>query len=260
MNNTSCDIVPMPVIGVSVKAAIITGVFRDHTGRTIVVGRPAIRSLTYHQAIAEVVRDACAEAGSSLSTIGRIVVGVSPASLQPSRLRRRIPGGPHWRDVLTTALEFEFAAPVVVRSAIELAALAEQRYGAAKDAQNFALLQAGPEVEAGYFPDGRLTKATFFAARTSDGDMAARLCQALLPVLRSSRPDLVIVGGPTLGRSGAALCAALRRALFDSGARPPAITLTGLAGDAVLAGALAESLETASVGGCYPEATVSLCR
>jgi predicted NBD/HSP70 family sugar kinase len=204
------------------------------------VDRPATRSVTYHQAIAEVVRDTCVEAGSASSAIGSIVVGVSPASLQPSRLRRRTPGGPYWREVLTTALEFQFATRVIVRGAIELAALAEQRYGAAKDAKNFVLLHAGPEVEAGFFPDGKLTTATFFADRTSDDDMAARLCQAILPAMRFSRPDLVIVGGPALRRNGTALCAALRRELFDNGTRPPAIRLTGLGGDAVLAGALAE--------------------
>ena len=227
----------MPVIGLSVRSARINGMYRDQAGHTPTVSRAVVRSVAYDSAIAEVVRHLCVDVGVGLHAVDEVIVGASHASLQPSRLRRRTPAGPYWRDILTTALEFRLGTRVTVHSAIELAARAELCRGAGSASTSFVLIQAGPETEVGLIVDGTLRAATFHDARPVTGALPGRLARAILPLLRTARPDLIVVGGTSPGRGGSALCAALRLALFTEGVRPPRIVPTGIAGDAVLVGA-----------------------
>jgi len=227
----------MPVIGLSVRSSRISGMYRDRAGRTSTVSRSVVRSVAYDSAIADVVRHICVDLGVELRAVDEVVVGASHASLQPSRLRRRTPTGPYWRDILTTALEFRLGTQVTVRSAIELAALAERCRGAGSASTSFVLIQAGPETEVGLIVDGMLRAATFHDRSPVTGALVGQLCRAVLPLLRAAQPDLVVVGGTRLGRGGSALCAALGLALLAEGIRPPRIVPTGLSGDAVLVGA-----------------------
>lgn len=164
----------MPVIGLSVRSARINGMYRDRAGRTSTVSRSVVRSVAYDSAIADVVRHICVDVGVGLRAVEQVVVGASHASLQPSRLRRRTPAGPYWRDILTTALEFRLGTPVTVRSAIELAALAELYRGAGSASTSFVLIQAGPETEVGLIVDGTLQAATFHEARPVTGALAGQ--------------------------------------------------------------------------------------
>lgn len=229
-----CDL--RSVIGVSVRSSWIVGRYRDDEGRTATASRVAVCSVAYDSAVTEVVRQLGEQAGVRPGGVDEVVVGVSHASLQPSRLRRRTPGGPYWRDILTTALEFQLGTRVTVHGAIELAALAERRHGVAAGSARFALILAGPQTEAGLFVDGELRASASHDVRTVTGNPGT-LAGALRPHLRAMRPELVVLAGRLPGRDRAAFGAALRLAMLADGGRPPEIRPTGLSGDAVLAGA-----------------------
>ncbi|MBT2367649.1 ROK family protein [Streptomyces sp. ISL-10] len=67
-------------------------------------------------------------------------------------------GLPAWHRRLVTALQERLPAQVVVENETNLAALAEQRAGAARDRETFAFLWLGHGVGAALFLDGRLRR------------------------------------------------------------------------------------------------------
>ncbi|NWF30816.1 ROK family transcriptional regulator [Streptomyces sp. PKU-EA00015] len=71
---------------------------------------------------------------------------------------RESSGLPAWHRRLVTALQERLPAQVVVENETNLAALAEQRSGAARDRETFAFLWLGHGVGAALFLDGRLRR------------------------------------------------------------------------------------------------------
>ncbi|MEV4330006.1 ROK family transcriptional regulator [Streptomyces sp. NPDC049597] len=71
---------------------------------------------------------------------------------------RESSGLPAWHRRLVTALQERLPAQVVVENETNLAALAEQRAGAARDRDTFAFLWLGHGVGAALFLDGRLRR------------------------------------------------------------------------------------------------------
>ncbi|MDQ1011970.1 putative NBD/HSP70 family sugar kinase [Streptomyces sp. V4I23] len=71
---------------------------------------------------------------------------------------RESSGLPAWHRRLVTALQERLPAQVVVENETNLAALAEQRAGAARDRETFAFLWLGHGVGAALFLDGRLRR------------------------------------------------------------------------------------------------------
>lgn len=203
------------------------------------VTKPFVRSVAFDYAIVDVVEQICAAAGTAPTRLEQVVIGVSYASLQPSHLRRRTPAGPYWRDVLTTALAFRLGARISVWPAIELAAAAERRFGAAVTATEFGMVHVDDSVEAALFRDGELCPGSFLAVGETDGDETARVCQAIAPMLKMSRPELLVVAGSAPPqRTRAGRVGALRLALLQAGVRRPLeVVPTRLVGEAVLVGA-----------------------
>lgn len=227
-----------PVAAVHLGATSITGACAHGSGcHPATTTRQLRHSTAYDNLIRDVVGHACTAAGAAASNLEHVVVGVSYASLHRSHMFRRIPTGPYWQDAIATGLEFQLATRVSVASAIELAALAESRHGSATVDRRFVLVQAGAYVEAGLFYDGRLRTGGIVGGPGHPRTVLARLQQAVIPLLRSSKARLVVIGGINR-RRGPGLCADLRAALVENGVGRSEVVPTGLVGDPVIAGAL----------------------
>ncbi|MEU1895252.1 ROK family transcriptional regulator [Streptomyces pristinaespiralis] len=126
-------------------------------------------------------------------------------------------GLPGWHRTLVTALQERLPARVIVENETNLAALAEQRLGAAHDRDSFAFLWLGHGVGAGIFLDGRLRRGASGGA----GEIG------FLPVPGTSKvPSAVDCDGGFHSLAGsAAICALAERHGISGAARaqePPA--------------------------------------
>ncbi|MFF4103851.1 ROK family protein [Streptomyces sp. NPDC001903] len=110
--------------------------------------------------------DAVDEAVDVLEALGRqagadglhtVVVG-APGLVAPSGDLRSTVGLPAWHRDLVEALQRRLPAAVAVENETNLAALAEQRVGAARDLDSFVLLWLGAGVGAAVVLDGRLRR------------------------------------------------------------------------------------------------------
>ncbi|MFI8266487.1 MULTISPECIES: ROK family transcriptional regulator [unclassified Streptomyces] len=110
--------------------------------------------------------DAVDEAVDVLEALGReagadglhtVVVG-APGLVAPAGELRSTAGLPAWHRDLVAALQRRLPAAVVVENETNLAALAEQRVGAARDLDSFVLLWLGAGVGAAVVLDGRLRR------------------------------------------------------------------------------------------------------
>ncbi|MFF3017996.1 ROK family transcriptional regulator [Streptomyces sp. NPDC057939] len=126
---------------------------------TDLLGQPLARAALPVDAVEEAVARLEAltrEAGAE--RLHTVVVGapglVAPAS---GELGDTI-GLPSWHRDLVTALQLRLPAKVVVENETNLAALAEQRVGAARDLDSFVLLWLGAGVGAAVVLDGRLRR------------------------------------------------------------------------------------------------------
>ncbi|WP_329313005.1 MULTISPECIES: ROK family transcriptional regulator [unclassified Streptomyces] len=123
------------------------------------LGRPLARAALPVDAVDEAVSrlEALArEAGAD--RLHTMVVG-APGLVTPSggELRSTV-GLPAWHRDLVEALQRRLPATVVVENETNLAALAEQRVGAAQDLDSFVLLWLGGGVGAAVVLDGRLRR------------------------------------------------------------------------------------------------------
>ncbi|MFE2552770.1 ROK family transcriptional regulator [Streptomyces sp. NPDC059355] len=110
--------------------------------------------------------DAVDEAVDALEALGReagadglhtVVVG-APGLVAPAGELRSTAGLPAWHRDLVAALQRRLPAAVAVENETNLAALAEQRVGAARDLDSFVLLWLGAGVGAAVVLDGRLRR------------------------------------------------------------------------------------------------------
>ncbi|WP_328924637.1 ROK family transcriptional regulator [Streptomyces sp. NBC_00190] len=123
------------------------------------LGRPLARAALPVDAVDEAVSrlEALArEAGAD--QLHTVVVG-APGLVTPSggELRSTV-GLPAWHGDLVAALQRRLPATVAVENETNLAALAEQRVGAAQDLDSFVLLWLGGGVGAAVVLDGRLRR------------------------------------------------------------------------------------------------------
>ncbi|MEV0413207.1 ROK family transcriptional regulator [Streptomyces sp. NPDC050448] len=123
------------------------------------LGRPLARAALPVDAVDEAVDllEALArEAGAD--RLHTVVVG-APGLVAPADGElRSIVGLPSWHRDLVAALQRRLPAAVVVENETNLAALAEQRVGAARDLDSFVLLWLGAGVGAAVVLDGRLRR------------------------------------------------------------------------------------------------------
>ncbi|MFJ6779813.1 ROK family transcriptional regulator [Streptomyces yangpuensis] len=136
-----------------VRTDRVTAVVTDLLGHTLAeaalpVGAP-------EDAVAALLRTAHEAGAGELHTV---VVG-APGLVAPTtgELRDTI-GLPAWHRDLVTALQRTLPADVAVENETNLAALAEQRLGVARDLDSFVLLWLGDGVGAAVVLDGRLRR------------------------------------------------------------------------------------------------------
>ncbi|WP_037775274.1 ROK family transcriptional regulator [Streptomyces pristinaespiralis] len=108
------------------------------------------------QRAAALVERTSRDAGAA--ALHSVCVG-APGLIDPSTGELRDTTGlPAWHRMLVAALQQRLPARVIVENETNLAALAEQRLGAAGDRDSFAFLWLGQGVGAGIFLDGRLRR------------------------------------------------------------------------------------------------------
>ncbi|MFI8279904.1 ROK family transcriptional regulator [Streptomyces sp. NPDC085929] len=188
---------------------------------------------------AELPVDAVDEAVDLLEALAReagtdrlhtVVVG-APGLVAPSDgVLRSTVGLPSWHQDLVAALRRRLPATVVVENETNLAALAEQRVGAAQDLDSFVLLWLGAGVGAAVVLDGRLRRGASGGA----GEIG------FLPVPGTGRlPSATDCGGGFHALVGREAVAAL--AAEHGWAGPLEEAVAGAAGEAFIE-ALAERL------------------
>ncbi|KJY26956.1 transcriptional regulator [Streptomyces katrae] len=190
-------------------------------------------------ASAELPVDAVDEAVDRLEALARraraealhtVVVGAPGLVAPASGELRDTSGLPAWHRDLVAALQRRLTAAVGVENETNLAALAEQRVGAARDLDSFVLLWLGAGVGAAVVLDGRLRRGASGGA----GEIG------FLPVPGTAAlPSATDCGGGFHALAGAAAVAALAAEHGFGG--PVEEAVAGAAGEAFL-DALAERL------------------
>ncbi|MEV7543249.1 ROK family transcriptional regulator [Streptomyces sp. NPDC089915] len=188
---------------------------------------------------AELPVDAVDEAVDRLEALAReagaealhtVVVGAPGLVAPASGELRDTSGLPAWHRDLVAALQRRLPAQVVVENETNLAALAEQRVGAARDVDSFVLLWLGAGVGAAVVLDGRLRRGASGGA----GEIG------FLPVPGTAGlPSATDCGGGFHALAGRAAVAAL--AVEHGFGGPVEEALAGAAGEAFLE-AVAERL------------------
>ncbi|MEU9035439.1 ROK family transcriptional regulator [Streptomyces sp. NPDC048352] len=202
---------------------------------TDLLGRPLARAALPVDAVGEAVdrlEELAREAGTR--QLHTVVVG-APGLVAPASGELRDTGGlPAWHRDLVAALQRRLPAQVVVENETNLAALAEQRTGAARDLDSFVLLWLGAGVGAAVVLDGRLRRGASGGA----GEIG------FLPVPGTGGlPSATDCGGGFHALAGRAAVAAL--AAEHGFAGPVEEAVAGAAGEAFL-DALAERLSLAA--------------
>ncbi|WP_327131271.1 ROK family transcriptional regulator [Streptomyces sp. NBC_01343] len=122
------------------------------------LGRPLAQAALPVDAVDEavdVLEALAREAGAD--GLHTVVVG-APGLVAPAGELRSTAGLPAWHRDLVAALQRRLPAAVAVENETNLAALAEQRVGAARDLDSFVLLWLGAGVGAAVVLDGRLRR------------------------------------------------------------------------------------------------------
>ncbi|MEW1549868.1 ROK family transcriptional regulator [Streptomyces tsukubensis] len=94
---------------------------------------------------------------AGVTRLHSVAVGV-PGLIDPGTGELRESGLPGWHRSLVAALQERLPARIVLENETNLAAVAEQRSGAARDRDTFAFLWLGHGVGAALFLDGRIRK------------------------------------------------------------------------------------------------------
>ncbi|MCB5180599.1 ROK family transcriptional regulator [Streptomyces antimicrobicus] len=136
-----------------VRTDSATAVVTDLLGRPLT--RTALPVDAPEAAVAELRRAARVAGADELHTVAVGAPGlVSPATGE----LRDTTGLPAWHRELVAALQRQLPARVLVENETNLAAVAEQRLGAARDLDSFVLLWLGAGVGAAVVLDGRLRR------------------------------------------------------------------------------------------------------
>ncbi|MEU7554604.1 ROK family transcriptional regulator [Streptomyces sp. NPDC044571] len=152
---------------------------------TDLLGRPLAEAALPVDAVDEavdVLEALAREAGAD--PLHTVVVGAPGLVAPGSGELRGTAGMPSWHRDLVAALGQRLPATVVVENETNLAALAEQRVGAARDLDSFVLLWLGADVGAAVVLDGRLRRGAsggageigFLPVPGTDGLPSARDC------------------------------------------------------------------------------------
>lgn len=111
---------------------------------------------------------------------------------------------PHWAGPQGVRMAEALGVPVVLENDTNLAAVAEHRYGAAADSENFVLLRFTESLSAGVVLDGRLVRGAHGAAgeigfhpyqRTAT-ELIGQLTEAVIALCSVADPELAVLSGP----------------------------------------------------------------
>ncbi|MGW1194243.1 ROK family transcriptional regulator [Streptomyces sp. NPDC002536] len=240
------------VAALAVDKAGISAAVADITGTT--VGRHRIEAeaaaddvrTRTPELVAGAVDGALRAAGLGRDALCRAVVG-TPGALDPrTRRLRYAPHLPGWQShTLVDELSAALGTPVVVENDVNLAAVAEQHCGSARDCADFVHFWADEGVGAAIVLGGRLLRG----ARGGAGEIGYMPMPGA-PVVRSrpaGTPGPLAEGGLDRLVVSAAVVALARRHGIDAAGAPEALAAAAAtpgAGDAVLA-ELAHRIATA---------------
>lgn len=214
--------------------------------------------------VRSVVTEAARAAGLDVDELDRVVIGV-PGVVTPEGDIRFAPRLPEGGAGLAAELRARLPWTVDLENDTNLAAVAEQRHGAARGVRDFVLLFDGDDAGAGVVLDGRLHRGGRGSAGeiglvpggTAGEDPESRLVRLAAILGLVLDPDLVVLGGPVVAATDPGLPSRVERRLaleHPAAARPVAEGLLGA--DAVLLGAaefardlLREDAFSAAVGG-----------
>ncbi|WP_377267369.1 ROK family transcriptional regulator [Peterkaempfera sp. SMS 1(5)a] len=148
------------IAGIDVRTVGVAITVADLTGRTRATARlPAAPDTAPADLVDGAVRalvDATRRAGTD--TLHTIAVG-APGLIDPAAGELSGTGGlPRWHADLVRALREQLGVPVLLENEVNLAGIAEQRLGSARDRDTFVLLWLGHSVGAAAILDGRLRR------------------------------------------------------------------------------------------------------
>ncbi|WP_328595200.1 ROK family transcriptional regulator [Actinomadura macrotermitis] len=253
------------VAGVDVRRGAVHVTAADITGAEVgAVSRPLPAAGTPD--LAALLSDAVGEAagGRDLHT----VVFGAPGLVHPATGLAADNGMPGWRPDLAAALRERLGVRVLLDNEVNLAAVAEQRAGAAAGRADFALLWLDDGVGAAVVLGGRVRRGASggagevglldvdgemfchaLEARTAgllgEAEFAARITKGVFALVAVLDPGLVVLGG-SLGRGGGeALAAAVAGHLAALSPAPTEIRTSAVEGNAVLQGAVLTALDHA---------------
>lgn len=151
---------------------------------------------------------------------------------------------PHWAGPQGSRMSELLGVPVLLENDTNLAAVAEHRYGAAADADNFVLLRFTESLSAGLVLDGRLVRGAHGAAgeigfhpyRGPDGELVGQLTEALIALCSVVDPELAVLSGPP---ATAEIAAQVETAVAETSVFRPRVVPSTLPEGAAVRGALA---------------------
>ncbi|MFC4335071.1 ROK family transcriptional regulator [Salininema proteolyticum] len=168
------------VVGVEVGRDHVQGACADFTGR--IVGRAeafAEGDSDPVETVRSVVTEAVRDAGLDMGKISRILLG-TPGVIDPASGDVGFSWDlPAWHRGLLPALNKEFKADVVIENDVNLATIAEQRFGVAAGSEDFLYTWYGEGIGLGVILGGQLYRGRTGAA----GEMG------FLPVPGGEVPD-----------------------------------------------------------------------
>ncbi|MEU6414379.1 ROK family transcriptional regulator [Microbispora sp. NPDC046933] len=146
-------------LGVDIGHLRIRAVLVDAVGKTLAQAEtraPRRRVADTAAAVAALAAECAGRAGTDPGAIGQAVVGVPAVVARDGRTVRRAYGLPQGGRGLAEEIERDLPVPLLLENDVNLAAVAEQRFGACADVADFVLLGVGVGLGAGIVLGGRL--------------------------------------------------------------------------------------------------------
>ena len=146
------------VAGIDVRTVGVSLVVADLAGTVVAAADLGVAENEQETVGAVVDGLAAALRRAGVATPHTIAIG-APGLIDPATGELRNSSGlPRWHADLVTALRRRLKATVILENEVNLAALADQRQGAARDRDTFALLWLGQAVGAATVLDGQLRR------------------------------------------------------------------------------------------------------
>ncbi|HLI38776.1 MAG TPA: ROK family transcriptional regulator [Streptosporangiaceae bacterium] len=193
------------VVGIDIGPHKARVAVADLLGRVVAMRRRAIPAAHGNRdllaALRAAARDALAGAGVERGSVASVAAG-TPGIVDPPRGTVTLaPGVPGWTIDLARELRRSFRCPVHVENDANLAALAERRHGAARDARTVVFILWGRRVGAGVLIGGHLHRGAANAAGEI-GFLALDGAATAEPDTRGRGPFERMVGADAIAEAG----------------------------------------------------------